>query len=157
MRLKPHLAICDDESDQHICPAFHARGLDLWSIDFRPCDCYGDLRRSICSAGLHRFEIQEANQCGQQRTCPIYGSTRVELAWTIIPVLLVVALFLAVARVIAFVQDPPRPSDALEVIATGHPYWWEYRYPQLNIVTANELHVPVSDAAHRRATFLTLL
>ena len=87
----------------------------------------------------------------------IYGSTRVELAWTVIPVLIVVALFLAAARVIAFVQDPPHPPDALEVIVTGHQYWWEYRYPQLNIVTANELHVPVSDTVHPRTTFLTLL
>ena len=87
----------------------------------------------------------------------IYGSTRVELAWTIIPVLIVVALFLAAARVIAFVQDPPHPPGALEVIVTGHQYWWEYRYPQLNIVTANELHVPVSDALHPRPTFLKLL
>jgi cytochrome c oxidase subunit 2 len=87
----------------------------------------------------------------------IYGSNRVEMAWTIIPVLIVVALFLASARVIALVQDPPHPPDALEVIVTGHQYWWEYRYPKLNIVTANELHVPVSDAAHPRAIFLTLL
>ena len=87
----------------------------------------------------------------------IYGSTQVELAWTVIPVLIVVALFLAAARVIALVQDPPHPPGALEVIVTGHQYWWEYRYPQLNIVTANELHVPVSDAVHPRATFLTLL
>jgi cytochrome c oxidase subunit II len=87
----------------------------------------------------------------------IYGSTQVELAWTVIPVLIVVALFLAAARVIAEVQDLTRPSNALEVVVTGHQYWWEYRYPQLNIVTANELHVPVSDAAHPRKTFLTLL
>jgi cytochrome c oxidase subunit 2 len=87
----------------------------------------------------------------------IYGSTRVELAWTVIPVLIVITLFLAAARVIALVQDPPHPPGALEVIVTGHQFWWEYRYPQLNIVTANELHVPVSDAVHPRATFLTLL
>ena len=43
------------------------------------------------------------------------------------------------------------------MIVTGHQYWWEYRYPQLNIVTANELHVPVSDPAHPTPTFLTLL
>ena len=87
----------------------------------------------------------------------VYGSTQVELAWTVIPVLIVVALFLAAARVIASVQNPPRPPDALEVIVTGHQYWWEYRYPRLNIVTANELHVPVSDRAHPTPTFLTLL
>ena len=87
----------------------------------------------------------------------IYGSTQLELAWTVIPVLIVVALFLAAARVIASVQNPPRPSGALEVIVTGHQYWWEYRYPHLNIVTANELHVPLSDPAHPSPTFLTLL
>ena len=54
-----------------------------------------------------------------------------ELAWTVIPVLIVVALFLASARVIASVQNAPRPPGAFEVIVTGHQYWWEYRYPQL--------------------------
>ena len=87
----------------------------------------------------------------------VYGSNQVELAWTVIPVLIVVALFLASARVIASVQDAPKPSSALEVIVTGHQYWWEYRYPKLNIVTANELHVPVSDPAHPTPTFMTLL
>src|SRR5216684_3472385 len=87
----------------------------------------------------------------------IYGSNQVELAWTVIPVLIVIALSLATARVIASIQDAPRPPGALEVIVTGHQYWWEYRYPALNIVTANELHVPVSDRAHPTPTFLTLL
>src|SRR5271170_2127038 len=87
----------------------------------------------------------------------IYGSTQVELAWTVIPVLIVIALFLASARVIASIQNTVRPAGALEVIVTGHQYWWEYRYPALNIVTANELHVPVSDPEHPTPTFLTLL
>jgi cytochrome c oxidase subunit 2 len=87
----------------------------------------------------------------------IYGSSQVEVAWTVIPFLIVIALFLAAARVIASVQNPPAPAGALEVVATGHQYWWEYRYPGLNVVTANELHVPVSDAAHPTPTFLTLL
>jgi cytochrome c oxidase subunit 2 len=81
----------------------------------------------------------------------------VELAWTVIPVLIVVALLLAGVRGIASVQKARKPAGALEVIATGHQYWWEYRYPGLNIVTANELHVPVSDRAHPTPTFLTLL
>jgi cytochrome c oxidase subunit 2 len=39
----------------------------------------------------------------------------------------------------------------------GHQFWWEYRYPDSKIVTANELHIPVSDPAHPTPTFLTLL
>ena len=75
----------------------------------------------------------------------VYGSNQVELAWTVIPVLIVVALFMATARVIGSVQKAAQPSNAIEVIAIGHQFWWEYRYPGLHVVTANELHVPVSD------------
>jgi cytochrome c oxidase subunit II len=87
----------------------------------------------------------------------VYGSTQIELAWTIIPVLIVVVLFMASARVIHGIQDAPEPPTALDVTVIGHQFWWEYRYPGLGIVTANELHVPASDAAHPRPTFLTLL
>jgi cytochrome c oxidase subunit 2 len=87
----------------------------------------------------------------------VYGSNQVELAWTVIPVLIVVALFMATARVIGSVQKAARPSDAIEVIAIGHQFWWEYRYPGLHVVTANELHVPVSDPAHPTPTFIRLL
>ena len=87
----------------------------------------------------------------------VYGSHRVELAWTIIPIIIVLVLFLASARVITTVQDAVHPASTIEVIAVGHQFWWEYRYPKLGIVTANELHVPVSDRARRTPTVLTLL
>src|SRR6202020_1636491 len=87
----------------------------------------------------------------------VYGSSQLELAWTVIPVLIVVVLFLAAARVIASIQNAVRPSNALEVTVIGHQFWWEYRYPSLKVVTANELHIPISDPAHPTPTFLTLL
>jgi cytochrome c oxidase subunit II len=86
----------------------------------------------------------------------VYGSNQVELAWTVIPVLIVVGLFMATARVIADIQKPQRPASAIEVVATGHQFWWEFRYPGLKVVTANELHVPVSDPNHPSPTFITL-
>ena len=60
----------------------------------------------------------------------VYGSNQMELAWTIIPVLIVVALFLATARVIARVQDAPATTRRVDVDVIGHQFWWEYRYPQ---------------------------
>jgi cytochrome c oxidase subunit 2 len=87
----------------------------------------------------------------------VYGSNQVELAWTVIPILIVVALFLTTARVIHSVQKTQPPAGAIEVIAIGHQFWWEFRYPALNVVTANELHVPVSDPAHPTPTFIKLL
>ena len=87
----------------------------------------------------------------------IYGSNQVELAWTVIPMLIVVVLFLATARVIHAVQDTRLPADTIEITAVGHQFWWEFRYPQQGFVTANELHVPVSAAAHPSPTHITLL
>jgi cytochrome c oxidase subunit 2 len=87
----------------------------------------------------------------------VYGSTQIELAWTLIPVLIVLVLFLATARVIHAIQDAPKPAAALDVTVVGHQYWWEFRYPSLGIVTANELHIPASDPAHPTPTFLKLL
>jgi cytochrome c oxidase subunit 2 len=87
----------------------------------------------------------------------VYGSTQIELAWTIIPILIVVVLFLATARVIHAIQDAPEPAGAVDVTVIGHQYWWEFRYPKLGIVTANELHIPVSDPSHPTPTFLQLL
>src|SRR6185436_11560045 len=73
----------------------------------------------------------------------VYGSTQIELAWTVIPVLIVAVLFVATARVIHAIQDAPKPAAALDVTVIGHQFWWEFRYPKLEIVTANELHIPV--------------
>jgi cytochrome c oxidase subunit 2 len=80
-----------------------------------------------------------------------------ELAWTVTPVLIVLVLFFATARVIQSVQEAVAPPEAIEVVAIGHQFWWEFRYPGLGIVTANELHVPVSDAAHPTPTCVKLL
>ncbi|MFY9688383.1 MAG: cytochrome c oxidase subunit II [Candidatus Acidiferrales bacterium] len=95
---------------------------------------------------------------GDHREPPqVYGSNQIELAWTVIPVLIVLVLFLATARVIHSVQDAAERHGSIEVTVIGHQFWWEFRYPRLGIVTANELHVPVSDPSHPTPTFLTLL
>ena len=87
----------------------------------------------------------------------IYGSNQIELAWTVIPVLIVVVLFLSTARVIFGVQNAPAPKDALNATVIGHQFWWEFRYPKYGIVTANELHVPVgSDEKNPTPTYLQL-
>jgi len=87
----------------------------------------------------------------------VYGSNQVELAWTVIPVLIVLALFMATGRVIASIQKASTPSNAITVITIGHQFWWEYRYPGLGVVTANELHVPVSNLERPTPTFIQLL
>src|SRR5882724_6770826 len=110
---------------------------------------------SLLAYAVVKFRSQAEG--AEREPAQVYGSTQIELAWTIIPILIVVVLFLATARVIHAIQDAPKPATAVEVTAIGHQFWWEFRYPALGIVTANELHVPVSDPVHPTPTFLNLL
>ncbi len=76
----------------------------------------------------------------------VFGSNPVELAWTIIPCIIVFVLALATVRTIREVELEAPPAGALEVDVIGHQWWWEYRVPCANgetVVTANELIVPV--------------
>ncbi|MGH9715561.1 MAG: cytochrome c oxidase subunit II [Candidatus Acidiferrales bacterium] len=99
---------------------------------------------------------RRANDDGRE-PAQVFGSTRIETAWTLIPVLIVIVLFLTTARVIHGIQDAVEPPGALNVTVVAHRFWWEFRYPQYGFVTANELHVPVSSVDSPRPTFLKLL
>src|SRR5262245_11282093 len=74
----------------------------------------------------------------------IYGSNQIELAWTVFPILIVFVLILVTTRTISDVQNAIPHPESLKVTVVGHQWWWEIRYPDLGIVTANELHLPVS-------------
>jgi cytochrome c oxidase subunit 2 len=102
-----------------------------------------------------RFRARDTDD--NREPAQIYGSTQVELAWTVIPVLIVVVLFLTTARMIFAIQEAPKPQSALSVTVVGHQFWWEYRYPDLGIVAANELHVPLSSTQDPKPTFMKLL
>jgi len=105
---------------------------------------------------LLRYRHRPSGPNSEQEPPQIYGSNQIELSWTVIPVLTVVMLFLATARVIFTTENATRPPTTLDVTVIGHQFWWEYRYPKLGIVTANELHIPVSDPKARTPTYLTM-
>jgi cytochrome c oxidase subunit II len=109
-------------------------------------------------AGLLAFTIVKFRRRNNDDHEPpqVYGSNRIEVAWTVIPILIVFVLTMATARVVIATQDNAAPKDALQVTVVGHQWWWELRYPDLGIVTANELHVPLSTPDKPAFTYLTL-
>src|SRR5258708_26673285 len=84
----------------------------------------------------------------------VYGSNPVEMAWTVVPVIIVVVLTLTTARIIHEIQDAPKPRGALDVQVIGHQFCWGIRYPKFGVVTANEMHVPIRQREHPTPTFL---
>ena len=88
------------------------------------------------------FIFRYRERPGAPKPKQIHGHTGLEIAWTIIPAIIV--LFIAVPTVSGiFATQRKAVPNALQVEVIGHQWWWEFRYPQLGVVTANELVVPV--------------
>lgn len=73
----------------------------------------------------------------------VRGHTGLELAWTIAPALILLVIAIPTIQVIFRTQSAAAPPNALPVTVRGWQWWWEFRYPTLDVVTANELHLPV--------------
>jgi cytochrome c oxidase subunit 2 len=76
-----------------------------------------------------------------------HGNTLVEIIWTVIPAAVLAFVAVPTVRTIFETAEIPEATaeggEPLKVEVVGHQWWWEFRYPELGIVTANELHVPV--------------
>jgi cytochrome c oxidase subunit 2 len=89
---------------------------------------------------LMRFRWRE----GEPDPHQFAGNRTIETVWTAIPGVIVIALFLLTARTMSE-SDPP-PAPAPDIVAIGHQWWWEMRYPKSGAVVANEIHIPVGKA-----------
>lgn len=83
---------------------------------------------------------------GRRQARQFHGNARLEVLWTIIPVVIVIVMAVPTFDRIFAIAEPP-PSDALKIEVIGHQFWFEFRYPDLGISTANEVHVPAGRAA----------
>jgi len=133
-------------------PAFAIRDLSLFVLGITAVIFL--IVAGFAAYTLIRFGRRPTNPAVEP--AQVYGSTQIELAWTVVPFLIVVVLFLVTARYVWGIERRAQPPDALEITIVGNQWWWEIRYPKLGIVTANEIHVPVSDAARPTPTFITL-
>jgi cytochrome c oxidase subunit II len=75
---------------------------------------------------------------------PIHGNTRLEIAWTVIPT--VIVLFGAGYSWFILDEIEARDADRLQVDVTAQQFAWRFEYPEEG-VTSTELHVPVDRQA----------
>jgi cytochrome c oxidase subunit 2 len=72
----------------------------------------------------------------------IHGHGLLEIAWTLAPALILVIIAIPTIQAVFRTQPSAAPREALHVTVRGWQWWWEFRYPGLDVVTANELHIP---------------
>ena len=71
----------------------------------------------------------------------IHGHAALEITWTVIPALILVLIAVPTVQAI-YTTQAKAPDGSLKVEVIGHQWWWEFRYPELGVVTANELYLP---------------
>ena len=97
----------------------------------------------VAVAGVLVFAVvRYRRKPGDQIPAQIHGNTPLEIGWTIAPAIMLIVIAVPTLIYIFEISDTP-PAGALEVNVTGHQWWWEFEYPEQNVLTANELHVPV--------------
>src|SRR5579862_2084485 len=78
---------------------------------------------------------------------PVHGHAGLEITWTIVPALILAMIAVPTVKTI-FKTEAKAPAGSLEVQVIGHQWWWEFRYPQYGVVTANELYLPAGRTAN---------
>jgi len=78
-----------------------------------------------------------------------HGSTKLEIAWTLLPAVILVFIAVPTVRTIFVTQAQAAPGS-LNIDVTGHQWWWEFRYPEYGVTTANEIYLPAGRTVNFR-------
>lgn len=110
---------------------------DLWRLVFWAAVAVFVVVEGLIVVALVKFRHRPGDTGEPKQT---HGNTRLEIAWTIAPALLLAVL--AVPTMSTIWAMAREPEDPLRVTVTAHQWWWEYEYADEGLVTANELHIP---------------
>jgi cytochrome c oxidase subunit II len=91
--------------------------------------------------------VNYSGKDGDPEPRQVFGNRTVEIAWTVIPTLILLVAFGATVKAIHDINTGST-GKVLQVRAIGHQWWWEFQYPGLRIETANEVHVPTGVQIH---------
>ncbi|MBM7553855.1 cytochrome aa3 quinol oxidase subunit II [Thalassobacillus pellis] len=83
----------------------------------------------------------------------LHGNTTIEVIWTVIPLIIVIALSVPTVETLFDLEKPPVSSEEKEplvVYATSADWKWFFSYPEQGIETVNYLHIPTDRAIEFR-------
>jgi len=92
--------------------------------------------------GLLVYSVFRFRQRSESDPMPaqIHGNTRIEIMWTIAPALILLVIAVLTFRTQA--ENAVQPADAMKIQVVGHQWWWEFKYPDSKVVTANDVYIP---------------
>ena len=106
--------------------------------------------------GLIYIMIRYRKREGDQRPPQTHGNVVIEIIWTLIPAFIL--LFIAVPTVrTVFKTQAKAVAGALQIEVTGHQWWWEFRYPEYGIITANGIYLPTGRTVNFKMTSMDVI
>jgi cytochrome c oxidase subunit 2 len=117
------------------------RADELWDITFALAAVIFVIVEGLIVFALIKFRHRPGRQAAQ-----FHGNTKLEVVLTLVPALILAGLAIPTVKAIADLSQ--KPDNALEVKVIGHQFWWEYQYSDLDVITANELHVPINQPVY---------
>jgi cytochrome c oxidase subunit 2 len=104
----------------------------------------------LVEGALVLFALRYRHRKGRESIPPqIHGNTRLEIAWTILPAVILAGVAVPTVTTIFDLARDPGPR-ALDVTVLAHQWWWEFDYPDQGVNTANELHIPTGRPVYLR-------
>jgi cytochrome c oxidase subunit II len=93
-----------------------------------------------------KFRYKEGDPVPAQ----LHGNTKVEVAWTIAPAIILAVILVPTITTIADLASEPDDPYTVDVI--GHQWWWEFEYEEDEVITGNVMHIPVDTPIQVRMT-----
>ena len=118
---------------------------DLWELVFIMATVVFVIVQAALIYTIIRYRARKGDDT---EPVQVHGNTRLEILWTIIPVVILASIGYPIVKGIFDVRAIAEGSDVLQVQVTGHQWWWEFEYVDLTddtgrtLVTANELYIP---------------
>jgi cytochrome c oxidase subunit 2 len=78
----------------------------------------------------------------------VFGNRPIEILWTAIPSFILLIAFIVTVKYMRDINAPRAAERTFDIYAIGHQWWWEFQYPSLGVVTANEVHIPTGITIH---------
>src|SRR5581483_3848653 len=91
---------------------------------------------------------------GRARTvegAQVHGHTRLELIWTVIPVLILCVIGIVVFFELPQISSAPASPDPIHITVEGHQFYWQFDYPN-KARSIGTLYVPVGAVVELNVT-----
>jgi cytochrome c oxidase subunit II len=94
---------------------------------------------------------------GEQREAlQIHGNSKLEITWTLLPILILVAVSIPTVRLAFKAYKPDKPAD-VEVRAIGHQWFFNFEYPNYGFTVSNELVIPAGKVVSFKLTSVDVI